>query len=104
MWTEQAGYALDLSIGQNGDAWKIDPSDSFPYKFESSSWVNKGSIKSSKIEVGPTDVWIVDSENKVYRYSDSTWVEVPDELATDIAMCPDGSGYLISTDKTISYT
>ena len=34
-WVEQPGYAVDMSIGRNGDTWKIDTSDNFPYKLES---------------------------------------------------------------------
>ncbi len=100
-WVKQNGLALDVGIG-NYTAWRIARSGVYQYvgtTEESSGWMQTKTGSGYRIDVdGYGTPWIIDLNNKIYRYNGNTWDQKPG-AARDIGAGDDGTIWVIGTDR-----
>jgi hypothetical protein len=97
-WVKIYDNIADFGLGPTNEKWKIDRLTMKPFHYSSGSWTDKSGSLSTRIEVGPSDVWTIESSNAMKRYT-SSWTSRT-EKAREIGIGAEGSVFIINTTET----
>jgi hypothetical protein len=102
-WNRMPGSGLHIAGNEAGGTWaigveRLSESGFGIYSFTNGNW-NGQAGAGRRITVDPSGrAWMVDDQNKIYRYNAGTWQMLPG-LGTDIAAGGDGSIWILGVIK-----
>ena len=101
-WIEGPGQALDIAITPQGAAWILLPNGSPAYWDPQGGWVSLNAPGSAvRLAVGSSNVpWVLTREGLVQRYEDGAWQSHEGVEASDLALGPEGTVFVVRKDRT----
>lgn len=101
-WVEGPGQALDIAITPQGAAWILLPNGSPAYWDPQGGWLSLNAPSTAlRLAVGSSNVpWVLTREGQVQSYEDGAWQPHDGVEATDLALGPEGTVFVVRKDRT----
>ncbi|MFC1746590.1 tectonin domain-containing protein, partial [Candidatus Riflebacteria bacterium] len=103
-WKNLPGRAKDIGCGGPGNGVTcIIGTNKHTYKWDGRKWLDFGGA-AKRVDVDKHgNPWVVNDAGVIYRYEVKAkkWVHIPTGRAIDIACGPDGTIWVLGTDKTV---